>query len=113
MTWKVTRQVVPVMSVAAVILADSAGPLVAGARLTIVWAGVTIPLGKPDPVRFTIVTPGWATPGEVGEVSVTAVGETVSARMIGTLPAPASRTIRISRRNMKSRRTNEFRIIGS
>src|SRR5690348_1449993 len=102
MTWKVTRQVVPVRSVAAVILADSAGPLVAGARVIVVWAGVTVPLGKPVPVRLTTVTPGWAAPGDVGEVSVTAVGGMVSARIIGTLPAPASRTIKISRRNVNS-----------
>src|SRR5712692_6371685 len=98
-TWKVTRRVLEKSVVTVETVAVSAGPVVTGVNVTVIWAGAMAPLGKFEPVRLTNVTPGCAALGVVVEASVTKVGATVAARNTSASPAPESNTIRNSRRN--------------
>ena len=62
------------MVVTALTVAVIAGPVVAGARVTLTLLGVIVPLGKLLPVTFRTVTPGWPALGETMGVRVTATG---------------------------------------
>jgi hypothetical protein len=64
-----TLLVVPmtVAIVDAAVVTVGPAPVVTGASVTVMLAGKMVPVGKPEPVTFTDVTPAWAAPGTAVE----------------------------------------------
>jgi hypothetical protein len=77
-TTKVTRRVVPntVAIVAAATVTTGPPPVTAGSSLTVTSAAEIVPVGKPDPVRVTLVEPGVAAAGEAVGVRFTCARRT-------------------------------------
>src|SRR5215469_9699948 len=71
-TVKLTRRVEPTTVVTAVAAVFTGTPPPVGLRLTVVLVPVIVPVGNPDPVTLTLVTPGCAVEGEAADVNVTA-----------------------------------------